>query len=121
MAGSKREFLYQTDGGTRFAIIADESNTEDINFTDAAAATLGVIILPVAKYCRRARYASDDKLHSAMIPVLTPAGLATLPPFIDVNKANGAGGTLTVRLKYRQKYAEKFKAGSSGDTGSTLR
>lgn len=31
MAGSKKYFAYETDGGDIFAILADESNTESVN------------------------------------------------------------------------------------------
>jgi hypothetical protein len=117
MAGSKREFLYTSESGISWTIIADESNTEAVNGTSSQSSTLGVIVLPVTKYVRRARYVSADKLHSAIIPILTRADAVAPPPTITVNKANGSGGTLTVTLNYKKVYEEKFVAGSGQDSG----
>lgn len=118
MAGSKRDFAYEFDNGIICAIQADESNTEAVNVGGPAASdTTGLIILPITKYVRRVRYSSVDKLHSAIIPVLTTEGLDTLPPSIEVNKANGSGGTLTVTLFLKKKYAEKFGTSSGQDSG----
>lgn len=118
MAGSKRDFAYEFDTGIVCAIQADESNTEAINVGGAAAAsTTGLIILPITKYVRRVRYTSNDKLHSVIVPVLTPEGLETLPVSIEVNKANGAGPSLTATLFLRKKYAERFGTSSGQDSG----
>jgi hypothetical protein len=117
MAGSKKEFLYTSDSGISWTIIADESNTEAVNGTSAQTNTLGVIVLPVTKYVRRARYVSADKLHSATIPILTRADAIAPPATITVNKANGSGGSLTATLAFKKVYGEKFVAGSGQDTG----
>jgi hypothetical protein len=117
MAGSLRDFFYEFDSGIAVAIQADESNTEAINGADASSSTLGLIILPLTKYVRRARYSSNDKLHSAVIPVLTKEGLDNLPPSIVINKANGSGGTISPTLFLRQRYGEKFKTSSGQDSG----
>lgn len=117
MAGSKREFLYETNSGTQFTIIADESNTEAINGISSASPTLGIIVLPLTRYVRRARYVSTDKLHSAIIPVLTPSDALLCPSVITINKANGSGGTLTVNLNFKRVLSERFVAGSGQDSG----
>jgi hypothetical protein len=117
MSGSKREFLYTSSSGISFGIIADESSTEAVNGVSAASSTLGIIILPLTKYVRRARYTSSDKLHSAIIPILTRADALAPPPSITVNKANGSGGVLTATLNFRKVYEEKFVSGSNQDSG----
>jgi hypothetical protein len=117
MSGSKRDFSYEFDSGIVAAIQADESNTEAVNGAAAASSTTGLIILPIAKYVRRVRYSSVDKLHSAIVPVLTPEGLENLPVSIEINKANGSGGAVTVTLFLKKKYAERFATSTGQDSG----
>lgn len=117
MAGSKRDFLYQFDNGISCAIVADESNTEQANGVSAAANTAGLIVLPVTKYVRRGRYVSTDKLHSHIVPFLTPADAVNPPASLIINKANGSGGTLTVEVFFKKKYAEKFATSTGLDSG----
>lgn len=117
MSGSKDEFAYTFDNGTTCAIIADESNTEQANGASANAATLGLIILPITRKVRRGRYVSNDKLHSMYVPFLTPADSAAPPDSVIVNKANGSGGTLTVELFFKKRYAETFATGTGLDSG----
>jgi len=117
MSGSKREFAYQFNNGTVCAIIADESNVEQANGTSAAAATLGLIVLPIARQVRRARYTSTDKLHSHIVPILTQNDALAPVNSLIINKANGSGGVLTVEVFFRKAYAERFATGTGQDSG----
>jgi hypothetical protein len=116
MSGSRREFAYEFDDGNVCALLLDESNTEQANGASAALSTLGLIILPIARKCRRGRYVSNDKLHALSVVFLTPADSQNRPASIIVNKANGSGGTLTVELFFKKAYAESFAVGSGRDS-----
>jgi hypothetical protein len=62
MAGSKKWFVYTADDGTDFALLADESNTEEINggTQDYVAGTAFKYSLPRNLRPRKAYYASPD-------------------------------------------------------------
>lgn len=118
MAGSIRDFKYLFDNGVSCAIRADESNTEAVNAAGgAAAATTGLIVLPITKYVRRIRYRSVDKLHSVTVPVLDPEEIPVLPASFVINKANGAGPTLNITVFKGKVLGERFVASTGLDSG----
>lgn len=75
MAGSKKYFVYTTDAGIDFALLADESNTEAVNAGTQDYAD-GVTIpyeLPRNLKPRRLVYASPDRNRQISCYALTPA------------------------------------------------
>jgi hypothetical protein len=117
MAGSKREFLYETDSGVAFAVVLDESNVEFVNTADTDVPPAGTIVLPVAKYLRKIRYVSANGLYSVDVPILTLANITTAPADFDASFTEGDGTNVTVNLRKRKSYAESFLASRGGDTG----
>lgn len=123
MAGSKREFQYETDGGLKFAVSLDESNTEAINTTlnaNELNPIAGQILLPVARFCRSVIYTSADKRVSRRIVVLRKTVLGAMPATIQVSVSTGASTQETVELKQGKGRNEKFSPATIGVTDSGL-
>lgn len=79
MAGSKKYFVYTTDQGDDFALLADESNTEVVNggtqdFPNGTPPTL--YTLPRNVTPRQLIYRSVDGTVTRRVYALTPAILA---------------------------------------------
>lgn len=117
MAGSKREFLYETDNNTQFAVVLDESNVELVNVNDTGAPPAGTIVLPVARMLRKLRYVSVNGLYSVDVPVLTLDNLPLAPATIDMDFTDGDGASISVTLVKRKAYAEQFVGARGGDSG----
>lgn len=108
MTGSKRWFLYTTDGGEDFAIQADESNTELVNPIGASGAVIPAGTLPLPKGVN-ARYVSlEDPTGSIrrIAYILTPTTYNTLTvnsPFTLTADGNfGVGADVPVLVKLKQ-------------------
>jgi hypothetical protein len=119
MAGSKREFAYETDTGTIFAVVLDESNVEAVNNDQTGAPDAGLIVLPVARMLRKIRYVSQNGLYSLDIPILRPENVALAPATFDATFADGDGPATTVTMIRRKAYAEQFVGARGGDSGQT--
>lgn len=81
MAGSKKYFVYTTDEGDDFALLADESNTEAVNggtqdYADGVAITYE---LPRNIKPRRAIYANANKTRKVTCYALTSAIYTGIP------------------------------------------
>lgn len=129
MAGSKKWFVYVTDQGDRFGILADESNVEAINGTAANtpnAANTPVYQLPKGITPRQVVYTSNDGLRTISIPALTQAVYNAIPANnrTIANRLEGAGGTAGNEgddpLVFTRKNCEKARLPRFGqDTGLT--
>lgn len=90
MVGSRRFFLYITDGGEEFAIERDESLTEAINSTeDIAPVPAGTPGKDVLLEPRRMRYNSQNGQQSVDITLLnnTEAAYNAVPATVQVNRS----------------------------------
>lgn len=113
MSGSKRMFRYVSNGGLVFAIEADESNVESIHSDPIVEIPNdGLPALPVARRCRRARYAGTNL--SRVIPVLTPG--ADLENQITLTWTSGSGAAQTEILRLKKTYDEEFPLVGPVDT-----
>lgn len=89
MAGSRKWFIYQLNGGTAsFAINIDESNTENVMGTDGDYGATDSIVnsLPRNISPRRAYYSNAAKTRTIPVVILdeeTYAGLLASDPTID--------------------------------------
>lgn len=120
MAGSIREFRYKTNKGEVFAINADESLTELLNASLTTAElnpTVGTLLLPVARLCRKARYTSLDGKIARVGIVLDQAVISVLPATITVSVTSNSGAAANETLTLRKSYEEKFSFAKGGDTG----
>lgn len=120
MAGSKREFAYETDTGLIFNIEADESNTETVNGSLVSTElnpVLGQVIVPVVRRLRSARYVSGDGNVVRVVPLLRPSVVTAVPPTIAVNVGTGATAGAQVVLFLAKTYAEKLRRARGSDTG----
>lgn len=117
MAGSKREFLYETDSGVGFAVVLDETNIEAVNAAGTGVPPAGTIVLPVARYLRKIRYVSANGLYSVDVPILTLANITTAPADFDMSFTDGDGQNVSMNMRKRKTYAESFLASRGGDTG----
>ena len=113
MAGSRKWFKYQTNGGAIYAINRDESNVEQVNgsvndYGDAD--TTPVAAIPRNIKPRALRYVSQDGLVSRTIVALTPAIFADPPNPIEDDVSG-----LTLRLKAYK--GEEISAPLGFDTG----
>jgi hypothetical protein len=126
VVGSKKWFVYVTDQGDRFGILADESNVESINGTAAnnpPANNTPIYQVPKGIQIRTVTYQSDDGLRTITIPALTqqvynaiPANNRTIDNIGatgDPNENEGQGDLTFVR-----KNCEKQRLpGFGSDTG----
>lgn len=98
MAGSKKWFVYTTDQGDDFAILADESNTEALNAgtQDYASGVTITYSLPKNVRPRAAVYSNADGTRTIRCYALTQTiyngALAGVPTITDPI----AGGTLSL-------------------------
>lgn len=88
MAGSRKYFVYTANGGSQYAISADESNVEDLMGTngDYLPNTDISITVPGNIQVRRAVYGTLDGNRVISIPVLTATVYDAIPadsPAID--------------------------------------
>jgi hypothetical protein len=98
MAGSRKWFLYTTNGGTNYALNMDESNGEAVGNTDLTSANNPNIALPRNIKPRYALYRSDDGKTSRKIPVTANnVDLADLPANFLVASPIPDEASITVR------------------------
>lgn len=102
MAGSKKWFVYTTDQGGDFALLADESNTEALNGAtqDYVSGTTVVNALPRNIKPRAAVYGNPDKTRTIRCYALTQTiyngAIGSVPTITDPI----GGGTLSlIRLE----------------------
>lgn len=124
MAGSLRNFKYTTNTGLEFALNLDESNTLLANAGLTASdinPTSDLLVLPVARGCRKVTYRSSDALYTIVAVALTPGALASAPGSITLNIAPSAPGVsaTTVVLTRGRDRAERFSRAKASDTGQT--
>lgn len=103
MAGSKKYFVYTTDSGTDFALLADESNTEAVNgSTQDFVASLAIQFqLPRNITPRAAIYQNAAGTRTIRCYCLTQAiynGLTAAVPTIT-DPISGSGTLNLVRLE----------------------
>ena len=128
MVGSKRWFVYVTDQGDEFGILADESNVEAINGTaanDPSVANAPLYQLPKGITPRSVTYSSSDGLRIISIPALTqtvynaiPANNRTIPNIGATgtpNTSEGQGTLTFIRKNCEKARLPRFRA----DTGIT--
>lgn len=89
MAGSKRDYVYQADDGTQFAVKLDKSNTDELNGGENVYPQTGgpKYRLPKNLKPREIAYSSQDGLRVIRIIALTPTiysgALANKPTIQD--------------------------------------
>lgn len=99
MAGSKKYFVYRTDNGTEFALLADESNTEAVNslVNDYADGVSIIYELPRNLKPRKLVYANAQGTRKISCYALTPEIFAGAPIAIPTIPDPIAGsGTLSL-------------------------
>lgn len=80
MAGSLKYFKYTTDGGTDFAVLRDESNTELAGgAVDVTGGTSNLNVLPRNIKARYGRYVSADGLVVRNCVLCTATSTPTTP------------------------------------------
>lgn len=117
MAGSKKFFVYTTDQGDDFAILADESNTEAVNGAtqDFVAGLAVAYTLPGNIRPRAAVYQNADKTRTIRCYALTQTiynGIVSSVPTITDPIAGT--GTLTLSRLEPEKIKLLPVAGDSG-------
>lgn len=99
MAGSKKYFVYTTDAGTDFALLADESNTEAVNAgeNDYADGVSIIYELPRNVTPRRAIYANAAKTRRITCYPLTTTIYEGIPAGVpSITDPIAGTGTLTL-------------------------
>lgn len=99
MAGSKKFFIYTTDGGDDFALLADESNTEAVNSStgDYGASSTVKYTLPGNIRPRAAIYSNSDKTRNIRCYALTQTIYNGIPSTTaSITDPVAGSGTLTL-------------------------
>ncbi len=118
MAGSKRAFLYTSDAGQSYAVVADESNIEACSGAAAIPPALGAQLTLDADACRTARYVNAATGAARTIIVVSNAALAVLPAI--VNFWVQSSGLIGASLPFALAGTRGEKIGRYlGDTGLT--
>lgn len=113
MAGSKKWFVYTTDEGTKFAILADESNVKSVaNNADDYATADGTFAVPRNVTPRAAYYGNASRIIK--VPILTDTVYADLPTG-QATITDPIAGTGT--LNFIRKTPEKIRFPRVSDTG----
>lgn len=107
MSGSIRAFAYTDDRANVWALVADESNTEQLG--TSAPPLPGADKLPRNIKPRYARYVSADGFTTRICYALTPTILANVPGFITADSG--------VVCFLRAVVGERRSSVSIGDTG----
>lgn len=114
MAGSKKWYTYETNGGDLFAISLDESNTEAVNTTPEAWAVgdsrLGI---PKNLLIRKFVYISPDGARKLSVVPLTPAEYLT-PPNTIIDPLGDGTATLNFLDAIPERIKPNPRAGDSG-------
>jgi hypothetical protein len=98
MAGSKKWFIYTTDGGIDFAILLDESNTEAVNGSTQDLLDTSTVQLAVPRNIRPRSlfYSNTDGTRTIKCVALTPTIYTGAP--VSVPTIPDPLGTGTLRL-----------------------
>ena len=133
MVGSKRWFVYVTDNGDRFGLLADESNVEAINgnaANDPNNANAPRYGLPGGIKPRTITYQSNDGLRTITIPALTqavynaiPANNRTIPNIGATGTPNaneGQGDLVFIRKNCEKARLPKFRVDTGITDGDTV-
>jgi hypothetical protein len=108
MAGSRKWFEYETDGGQVFAVNMDESNGEAVGNSDYTALSTAVFALPRNVVPRTARYTSSNPPYQRSIIVGTAGTTTTdLPASITAPVEGQATGVLLALASFQ---GERFNA-----------
>lgn len=97
MVGSKAWFIYTTDSGTNYAILADKSNVLAVNPSGASNAGLPSAAVPRNYKTRYALFRSADGLTNRKVVLLTAADVAALTP---TKSFTPQGSTVAVTISY---------------------
>jgi len=98
MAGSLRWFVYTSDNGQDYAILADKTNIAAVNASGAAApASLPVAAVPRNITPRYALYSDSTGNIKRKVPLLKPSDVQALT---STSSFTPSGETATVRLSY---------------------
>ena len=103
MAGSKKYFVYTTDAGTDFALLADESNTEALNggTQDYADGVSILYELPRNVRPRRVIYANAAKTRKitcyALTETIFDGAVAGVPTITDPIAGTGSLSIVSIR------------------------
>lgn len=120
MAGSKKYFIYTTDDGTAFGLLADESNVEAVmegSAGDYTASNDEKYLVPSNLKPRCAVYSSTSGTRKIKIPVLTRAKYDSLPTDVPTITDPVAGtGTLMLTQMIPERITLMPMAGDTGLT-----
>jgi hypothetical protein len=124
MAGSKRYFAYESDSGTVFAVLLDESNTEIVNGANANVPEIAArptFFQPVGMKLRRFIFSNDDGTRQLSCVVLRPSTYATPTANIGAipDPLPGASGNLSF-LRRVPEVQRSIRWGDSGLTDGDL-